>query len=137
MAHQILTLVADADHVHVFRRRDGDPRPVPAPEIAVAMPARREFSDRPGRVQDSGGQGRHAMDGPSVHEIHLDAVARAICHGLEPHVGNEDRLVVIAPPALLGRIRRMLPDRIDVAAEHALEIANLSGAALLARVQAL
>ena len=68
-------------------------------------------SDLPGRAFDSQGQGRHAMEpatDPKEREARAFAaeIARHIERGR--HQGNFDRLVLIAPPKFLGRLRAEL-----------------------------
>lgn len=68
-------------------------------------------SDQQGRSFDSAGQGRHAME-PARHpheqeaEAFAQALARAIEEGRNQH--RFERLVLIAPPEFLGRLRQHL-----------------------------
>lgn len=70
-------------------------------------------SDRPGRSFDSAGQGRHAME-PQVDAREQEAIrfAREIADGIETgrNDGEIARLVLIAAPAFLGRLRLSLSD---------------------------
>jgi protein required for attachment to host cells len=74
--------------------------------------AREIMADKPGRAFDSKGQGRHAM------EPHTDPVKVEMRQFLAEVVGDLarahrdkkfDRLVLIAPPASLGELRKLLP----------------------------
>lgn len=66
------------------------------------------FADRPGRVFDSGGKGRHSMEYASdpVRE-HEKQFASTLCAKLtKEHAANKfDRLVVVAAPRTLGDLR--------------------------------
>ncbi|KPK61594.1 MAG: hypothetical protein AMJ59_00845 [Gammaproteobacteria bacterium SG8_31] len=69
------------------------------------------MSDRPGRAFDSAGQGRHAMSSqvnPREHEA--EVFAREVCETLElgRAKGNYERLIVLAPPDFLGRLRKSI-----------------------------
>jgi protein required for attachment to host cells len=68
-------------------------------------------TDRPGRAFDSSGQGRHAMSSqvdPRQHEA--DVFAREVSETLElgRTRGNFGRLIVLAPPDFLGRLRKTI-----------------------------
>ncbi|MDH3588566.1 MAG: host attachment protein [Gammaproteobacteria bacterium] len=68
-------------------------------------------SDSHGRSFDSGGTGRHAM-GREVDQKHHEAMsfARTICEHLERDRtrGNYEKLILIAPPAFLGLLRKSM-----------------------------
>lgn len=77
-------------------------------------------SDRPGRVfnraavpgRRRGASARHATDGErSTHQHVVEKFARRIADELRrAHAaGRFDRLVLVAAPAFLGRLRRVLP----------------------------
>lgn len=66
-------------------------------------------SDRPGRAFDSAGTGRHAMGTPVDLKAHeADVFAREVCEFIDSaRVKNRfERLVVVAPPDFLGRLRQ-------------------------------
>lgn len=68
-------------------------------------------TDRPGRSFDSMGTGRHAMSSPEAPRNHAaDGFAREICQFLESSRtrGQYDRLIVVAPPDFLGRLRKAI-----------------------------
>jgi protein required for attachment to host cells len=82
------------------------------PELSRDLPPTHEFgTDRPGRVQESGYSGRHAIE-PRLdwhrHEKHL--FARAIAQMLDENAAHKafDRLILIAPPQTLGALRASL-----------------------------
>lgn len=69
-------------------------------------------SDRPGRAYDRKGGGRHAM---SKEENSVEHVEQEFAHRVlaqlerSREAGAFDQLVLIAPPKMLGRLRRGLP----------------------------
>jgi protein required for attachment to host cells len=68
-------------------------------------------SDRPGRTFDSGGEGRHAKEPPSdPRELEKRNFARGLTQRLDEaaHRGDFDRLVLVAPPRVLGNLRALL-----------------------------
>jgi protein required for attachment to host cells len=68
-------------------------------------------TDRPGRSFDSMGAGRHAMSATESPREHVaDGFARDICQFLESarSRGRYDRLIVVAPPDFLGRLRKAI-----------------------------
>ncbi len=77
------------------------------------MPGRGLTTDRPGRAFDSAGPGRHAMaqqTGPREHEAWT--FCRRLADEIEAARGRNqfDRLVLVAAPAFLGRLRQTLGD---------------------------
>lgn len=68
-------------------------------------------SDRPGRVYDSRGSGRHAMEPDhSVRDHEATAFAKRICDRLDEArlAGSVDKLVLVAAPRFLGHLRASL-----------------------------
>jgi len=78
---------------------------------SVRKPTREQGTDRPGRVYDRGGQGRHAME-PRVdwHEFEKTRFAKDLSHLLDRAALDKafDRLVLVAPPTALGNLRTAL-----------------------------
>jgi protein required for attachment to host cells len=72
-------------------------------------PATREQgSDRPGRHPSGPGLGRSAVDDTDWHEISKKRFAKEIadelyCHA---HKGEFERLIIVAPPLMLGEMRQ-------------------------------
>jgi len=69
------------------------------------------ISDRPGRAFDSAGLGRHAMSSqvdPREHEA--EVFAREVGETLElgRTKGSFERLIVLAPPDFLGKLRKTI-----------------------------
>lgn len=102
-------------------------------------------SDRPGRVFDHapqpghrrGATAHHGTGGerrPRRHEA--EVFARRIAEQLRDSQSEFDRLVVIAPPAFLGLLRKALPGpvRLRVAAEVGKDLVHEPPAALRAHL---
>jgi protein required for attachment to host cells len=105
-------VTADSTSANVFEilKIGGDFRPISEFKHAQSQMKGSDLaSDRPGRAFDSGGTGRHAM-APQVdlksHEA--DVFAREVCEFIDnARVKNRfERLVVVAPPDFLGRLRQ-------------------------------
>lgn len=80
--------------------------------IDMPHPPNRELdSDKPGRVQDSAGPGRHSME-PHIypHEKLKQDFAKSLADGINSAVNKNrfDRLIVAAPPKILGELRQKL-----------------------------
>lgn len=78
------------------------------------LPPTREIgTDKPGRTFDSGGEGRHAM-APRVdwHEQAKSEFAKSVAARLNKaqQKNRFDRLVLVAPPKMLGELRAALSD---------------------------
>lgn len=91
-------------------------RPAPDFEMAVENPPTREQgSDRPGRVHDRKGAGRHAMEPKADwHRREKSLFAKAVAERLAAAADGSafDRLVLVAPPTAMGDLRTALDDRI-------------------------
>jgi protein required for attachment to host cells len=75
---------------------------------ADPAPSREIASDRPGRTFDSAGQGRHAKEEPTdPHRYEKQRFAHTLAERLEAAVDRNrvERLVIVAPPRLLGDLR--------------------------------
>lgn len=84
--------------------------------LGVNAPGRDLASDRPGRTFDSGGQGRHAMEPSSnpkdVEKHHfVEGLGKVLTDGLNK--GSFDRLVLVAPPKVLGDLRATLSKNVQ------------------------
>lgn len=106
-------LVADSAHSRIFSTLDG--RVIK--EVAdQSHPQSRQHeselvTDRPGRSFDSAGQGRHAMEPDQhPHEQEAETFAVELAHTLEQGRNQQrfQKLLLIAPPEFLGRLRRHL-----------------------------
>jgi protein required for attachment to host cells len=85
---------------------------VPGFEMSIGSPPTRELgADRPGRVHDRFGPARHAMEPKADwHRQDKTAFAVAIAGRLESAArgGDFDRLVLVAPPTMMGDLRAAL-----------------------------
>lgn len=135
-------LVADSAHGRVFSTPDS--RMIS--EVAdYAHPEARQHerdltSDEPGRSFDSAGQGRHAMEPKhAAHDSEAEAFAGELAEALEKGRNEHryERLVLIAPPEFLGRIRNRLskPTARSVVAEIDKNLVHLDAQELLPYVQ--
>lgn len=108
-------LVADAARARIFLNDGPGHGITELTERGVERdlkPSRDINADRPGRTFDSGGQGRHAMEpstDPNRHQKFNFAKDVASMIAKAHHARSFDRLVMIAPPATLGDLRRALP----------------------------
>lgn len=109
-------VIADAMHARILHQdKRGGPL-APAPGEEFAHPATHGFardlkSDAPGRAFDTGSGARHSMEprtDPKVHEKQL--FARQVAEFVNRAAArNEfDRLVLVAPPKMLGELRTHL-----------------------------
>jgi protein required for attachment to host cells len=105
-------VTADSTRADFYRveKIGGDFQPVTSINHAEGKKKGQDLvTDRPGRAFDSAGTGRHAMSGqvdPRDHEANV--FAREICEKLElgRTRGAYGRLIVLAPPDFLGRLRK-------------------------------
>lgn len=109
--HDTLVFVGDGEKA-LFLRNKGDAQIL---NLVVERifeqdnPATREQgTDRPGRSFASAGTHRAAMEETDWHQIAEDRFAAEVAERLykQAHAGRFDRLVVIAPPRVLGTLRK-------------------------------
>ncbi len=107
-------LVADGARARfLLNQGPGKGLEIPAmPELSTGhAPTREVGTDRPGRVHDRMGPGRHAM-APRVdwHQFEKSEFARRVATTLNKAAGRNDfdRLVLVAPPKTLGSLRAAL-----------------------------
>ncbi|MCG8354447.1 MAG: host attachment protein [Kiloniellales bacterium] len=107
-------LIADGARAQVLANRGPGKGLVetPLPDLKTTVPPTRELgSDRPGRVHDRKGLGRHAM-APRVdwHEFEKARFAGEVAAALNKAAQGQafDRLVLVAPPRTLGSLRAEL-----------------------------
>ena len=86
--------------------------------------ARDVKSDRPGRAFDTGSGQRHAME--PHHDPHAwekRQFARTVARLIDDHAGRPsfDRLILVAPPRVLGDLRVELPRRAAARVVHELD----------------
>lgn len=114
MSAETLVLIADAGHARLFATRREAPwlllRAVDHPQGTAR--AGELVSDRPGRVQQSVGDGRRGAADPkhSAHEVEAEAFARSLADVLDTTVAARQprAVVVVAPPRFLGHLRAVI-----------------------------
>lgn len=123
--HNALVLVGDGQKA-LFLRNKGTPQRV---SLAVEQvfehdnpPTREQGTDRPGRASASVGAARSAMEEADWHHIAKERFAAVLSEALyrHAHANRFEKLVVIAPPKILGDLRKVL--HAEVAARIAAEI---------------
>lgn len=94
---------------------------VPGCEFEVEDPPDREIgSDSPGRTFDSVGGGRHRIEPKTSPHRHIKAeFARHLAQFLEKKQGQRafDRLLIAAPPKMLGDLREKLSKQVVACVE--------------------
>jgi len=109
--HDSLVLVGDGQKA-LFLRNRGNPRRI---DLVVEHilerdnpPTREQGTDRPGRYASSQGVARSAMDEVDWHHLAKERFASELAEALYRHVHAKrfERLVIVAPPKILGDLRR-------------------------------
>lgn len=106
-------VVADGEKA-LFLRNEGDamhPHLEVFREMAQENPATREQgTDKPGRRNDTGEHHRSGVEETDWHEIGKERFAKDIAARLYKyaHAGRFDKLVLVAPPTVLGDMRKEL-----------------------------
>jgi protein required for attachment to host cells len=98
---------------------------------AESRPSRELGSDRPGRVSESVGQQRHAIEPRKDPHRGLETLfAHQLVDILDERLASKsfDRLVLVAPPVMLGDLRKALSEalRAVVAAEVAKDLTKVA-----------
>jgi protein required for attachment to host cells len=106
-----LVLVGDGKKALFFRNK-GDAR---HPNLVVERvlehddaPTREQGTDQPGRTAGPPGPARSAVEPTDWHQLGEDRFAKDIAAALyrRAHAGGFDKLVVVAPPKVLGILRK-------------------------------
>ncbi|EKS29730.1 host attachment protein [Afipia felis] len=112
-----LVLVADGTKA-LFLRNAGDDV---YPNLVVARafkddnpPTRDQGTDRPGRVHESATTGRSALETTDWHVVEEHRFVETTAASLSRYVENEGvrSIVIIAPPRVIGDLRKALPETI-------------------------
>ncbi len=109
-----LSLVANGTTAKAYENTGVGKGLTPMPDFEMAIenpPTREQGTERPGRTHDRFGPGRHAMEPKADwHRQDKAAFARTLAERLDTVVrtGPIDRLVLIAPPTMMGDLRAML-----------------------------
>ena len=133
LAHGIWVLVADGEKA-LFLKNEGDGL---HPNLTVIReltgdnpPTRAPGSDRPGRLHDGPSTHRSAVDDTDWHRIAKERFADDIAASLykAAHRGDYDKLVVVAPPLVLGELRKKFHKEVGdrIVAEFAKTLTNHS-----------
>ncbi len=113
IAHDAWVMVGDGEKA-LFFRNEGDDAHLNLEIVDVLEhdnpPNRDQATDRPGRAFSSAGDRRSAMDEPNYHRIEKHRFAKEIAETLymAAHRGRFDKLIIAAPPATLGDLRKEL-----------------------------
>lgn len=133
LKHGIWVLVADGEKA-LFLKNQGDTK-FPNLEVVREMeqenpPTREQGSDRPGRYSDGPSAHSSAVDDTDWHRVAKEHFADEIAERLYKlaHAGDFSEIVLIAPPMVLGELRKKLHKEVDrrVSAEIAKTLTNHS-----------
>ncbi len=106
-----LVLVGDGERA-LFLRNRGDDRQANLQVERVLEhpdpPTREQGTDRPGRFNDGPTVARSAVEQTDWHQLEKDRFAGEIAEALykAAHAGRYDKLIVVAPPKVLGALRK-------------------------------
>jgi protein required for attachment to host cells len=109
--HNALILVGDGQKA-LFLRNKGSPQRVRLVVERILErdnpPTREQGTDRPGRATASLGVARSAMDEADWHHIAKERFASELAEALyrHTHANRFEKLVIIAPPKILGNLRK-------------------------------
>src|SRR3954467_15196562 len=111
--HNALVLVGDGQKALFLRNRGNAQRPRLVVERILERdnpPTREQGTDRPGRSNASVGVARSAMEETDWHDIAEERFAGELAEALyrHAHAGRFEKLVIIAPPRVLGNLRKSL-----------------------------
>ena len=130
--HDAWVMVGD-DQKALFFRNEGDAT-YPNLEIVQVLeqdnPSTREQgSDRPGRTHSSVGSARSAMQETNWHKLEKHRFAKDIADALysAAHSGRYDKLVIAAPPMIMGDLRKAMHKEVSdkVVAEVSKDLTNM------------
>jgi protein required for attachment to host cells len=113
LEHDLWVLVADGEKT-LFLRNEGDAL-YPNLQVVLEMhhenpPTHDQGTDRPGRVNDAFGGHRSAVADTDWHQIEKERFADEIAERLYKlvHTGAFRKIVLVAPPQVLGEMRKKL-----------------------------
>lgn len=116
--HDVWVLVADGEKGLILRN-EGD-RDHPNLEVVREMheenpPTREQGTDRPGRFNDGPSVHRSAVDDTDWHRIAKERFAEEIAARLYrmAHRGDFKKIVLVAPPLVLGELRKQLHKEVE------------------------
>lgn len=111
-------VIADGEKA-LFLRNDGDekfPNLTVFREMEQDNPATRDqAADRPGRLNDAGGQHRSAVQETDWHKIEKERFAKEVAERLykQAHKGNFSEIILVAAPHVLGDLRKQLHKEVE------------------------
>lgn len=118
LEHDIWVVVADGEKA-LFLRNEGDEK-YPNLEVFREMkeenPATHDQgTDRPGRFNDGPSPHKSAVQETDWHRIEKERFAREIAERLykAAHKGDYKRLVIVAPPLVMGEMRKELHKEVE------------------------
>lgn len=78
-------------------------------------PTREQGTDRPGRFEDTGVRQRSAVEQTDWHRLEKERFAGTLADTLykAAHAKAYDRLIIVAPPKVLGDLRRNLHQEVE------------------------
>ena len=140
LPHSALVLVVDGSRMQILRNR-GQKAAIEleiVSEDKLKNPASHVMeADSPGRSHDSKGQGSHAYEADDLHQRREDEFVADALTQLRAAVGNDDKIVLIAPPKALGHLRKLLNKDMEarVVAEINKDLGHLKPAEIAAALQ--
>ena len=130
--HDAWVMVGDGQKA-LFFRNEGDATD-PNLEIVQVLEqdnpsSREQGSDRPGRTHSSVGTARSAMQETNWHKLEKHRFAKDIADALysAAHSGRYDKLVIAAPPMIMGDLRKAIHKEVSdkVVAEVSKDLTNM------------
>lgn len=118
LKHGMWVVVADGEKA-LFLKNEGD---ATYPNLSVVRemhednpPTREQGSDRPGRYNDGPSVHRSAVDEVDWHRVAKERFAEEIASRLYKmaHRGDFEEIVLVAPPLVLGEMRKKLHKEVD------------------------
>ena len=116
--HDVWVLVADGEKGLILRN-EGD-KDYPNLEVVREMheenpPTREQGTDRPGRFNDGPSVHRSAVADTDWHRIAKERFAEEIAARLYKmaHRGDFEKIVLVAPPLVLGELRKQLHKEVE------------------------
>lgn len=127
-------LIADGSRAHIVENTGPGRGLHQLPDKSWTAPQSVDFEDGPGRSFGSVGSLRHKMEPHQGNKEPGEAFARTLFEDLTKlkRARRFDRLVLCAPPAMLGSLRKQLPEQLKscVTAEVAKDLVHIAPAKL-------
>ena len=118
LEHDVWVVVADGEKA-LFLRNEGDAK-YPNLEVFRQVseenpPTRVQGADRPGRFNDGPSVHKSAVEETDWHRVEKERFAKDIAARLykSAHRGEFDRLVIVAPPLVMGEMRKELHQEVE------------------------